>query len=500
MENLRKIFFSFALFIALSVCVALGFLIPVTVSADAPAINVWWPTNGAHVSGIQPFKAMIPGIDASQYQMFWQVDGGQWNWMDDNSTDSPHKEASVDVSGWSWHGSGPYTVNFIARDQNGVVIAQQSETIYVDNGQGNTLPAPDVVEVAPQSNASTTTAAPLSASASASAQVATSTSVAAWLAPVSQNTVAPNSTSTVDTPTGTAQAPLLTEQQSNHSAMNFYVVPNSEAARQEAVWQGNNSADAAAMQTLAGVPTATWFGNWNTDVRDDVHSLVDGAQASNEIPVLVAYNIPERDCGGFSSGGSDNPSGYQSWIDGFAAGLGQAPALVILEPDALAQISCLSQADQSTREELLSYAVNSIKKDSNAKVYIDAGHSDWIDAKTMAQSLQQSGIAQADGFSLNVSNFMPTQNEISYGEAVSSMVGGKHFVIDTSRNGGNVASGDWCNPLGAAIGSKPTEDTGNTSVDAYLWVKTPGESDGSCNGGPSAGTWWPSYALSLVQN
>ena len=34
-------------------------------------------------------------------------------------------------------------------------------------------------------------------------------------------------------------------------------------------------------------------------------------------------------------------------------------------------------------------------------------------------------------------------------------------------------------------------------MDAYLWVKTPGESDGTCNGGPRAGQWWPEYALGL---
>lgn len=289
-----------------------------------------------------------------------------------------------------------------------------------------------------------------------------------------------------------------TNNQSQSQSMNFYVMPNSEASLQAKVWQGNNDTDSNAMQTLADEPTAVWFGNWNNNIRDDVHSLVAAAQASNQMPVLVAYNIPERDCGGFSSGGSNNPSGYKSWIDNFSNGLGQAPATIILEPDALAQISCLSSADQATRVELLSYAVNSIKKDGNAKVYIDAGHSNWIDAKTMAQSLQQSGISQANGFALNVSNFMSTSGEIAYGEQLSSLIGGKHFVIDTSRNGGNVASGQWCNPPGARIGSKPTTDTGNSVVDAFLWIKTPGESDGSCSNGPSAGTWWPSYALSLV--
>ncbi len=92
---------------------------------------------------------------------------------------------------------------------------------------------------------------------------------------------------------------------------------------------------------------------------------------------------------------------------------------------------------------------------------------------------------------------MTTSDETVYGANVSQLLGGKHFVVDTSRNG-NGSNGEWCNPTGRAIGQTPTNQTGNALVDALLWVKTPGESDGTCNGGPSAGVWWPDYALSLV--
>ena len=49
--------------------------------------------------------------------------------------------------------------------------------------------------------------------------------------------------------------------------------------------------------------------------------------------------------------------------------------------------------------------------------------------------------------------------------------------------------------ISAAI--DPTTQTGLPLVDGYLGVKTPGESDGPCNGGPRAGQWWPEYALGL---
>jgi endoglucanase len=129
-----------------------------------------------------------------------------------------------------------------------------------------------------------------------------------------------------------------------------------------------------------------------------------------------------------------------------------------------------------------------------------------------------------------------------------------HFVIDTSRNGqgantmqafasapynqpasviSTLFQGNWCNPTGAGLGLRPTANTGAALVDAYLWIKTPGQSDGQCDaaGGvrawdytaytrpgwpttaadqalfdplwgtvdPAAGTWFPQQALQLVQ-
>jgi endoglucanase len=35
-------------------------------------------------------------------------------------------------------------------------------------------------------------------------------------------------------------------------------------------------------------------------------------------------------------------------------------------------------------------------------------------------------------------------------------------------------------------------------VDAYLWTGVPGNSAGSCNGGPPAGTFWSARAIGLA--
>ena len=72
---------------------------------------------------------------------------------------------------------------------------------------------------------------------------------------------------------------------------------------------------------------------------------------------------------------------------------------------------------------------------------------------------------------------------------------GKHFLIDTSRNG--LGTTEWCNPRGQALGVTPTTNTGHPLVDAFLWIKQPGESDGTCGGGPRAGNWWTDIALEL---
>ena len=277
----------------------------------------------------------------------------------------------------------------------------------------------------------------------------------------------------------------------------FYVRPGSDALLTAVAWDSSRPADAAIMRRIGGTPTAEWFGGWNSTLTADVDRLVTAATLAGKIPILVAYNIPNRDCGSYSAGGAVG-NGYSSWIRSFAAGLNNRAAVIILEPDALPQISCLASSDQTARYGMLADAIKVLKSDASAKVYLDAGHDGWIDTATMASRLKAAGVDQADGFSLNVSNFTSTQANSAYGHAVSTLIGGKHFIIDTSRNGRAGSAGtQWCNPSRQALGVVPTTATNDPLIDAYLWIKTPGESDGACNGGPAAGTWWPDYALML---
>jgi endoglucanase len=282
--------------------------------------------------------------------------------------------------------------------------------------------------------------------------------------------------------------------------MRLYANPISHAHQQAKAWRASRPADAAQMDKIAAQPQTTWFADWNTNVRGDVSRVVGQAEAAARMPVLVAYNLPKRDCGGYSSGGAASPERYRGWIRAFADGIGDRRAAVILEPDGLAGLDCLSRANRSTHLGLISDAAGMLASHPGVSVYVDAGNSAWQPAADMAARLRQVGVARVRGFALNVSNFQSDASEIAYGRDIAARLGGAHFVVDTSRNGAGSASRDqWCNPPGRALGRVPSAETGDPAVDAFLWVKAPGESDGTCNGGPAAGQWWADYALGLAQ-
>jgi len=296
-----------------------------------------------------------------------------------------------------------------------------------------------------------------------------------------KKTPAPNAQTTPKAATpAPSYAPIIS---SSPRGMNLYVNPLLEQSGRPAA--------------ISSQPVATWLGSWSGDIRSAAANTVSVATGQNKLATLVVYNIPGRDCGSYSAGGSASADLYKAWIRQLAAGIGPNKAMVILEPDALAQIDCLPGPDQAVRYSLLADAVNVLATQTKAFVYIDAGHSGWISSATMADRLKKANVGQARGFSLNVSNFVATDRNTAYGNSISASTG-KTFVIDTSRNG-NGDNGEWCNPRGRALGPSPTTNVGG-NVDAYLWIKVPGESDGTCNGGPSAGTWWNEYAQELIEN
>ncbi|MFI6372967.1 glycoside hydrolase family 6 protein [Streptomyces sp. NPDC050546] len=255
---------------------------------------------------------------------------------------------------------------------------------------------------------------------------------------------------------------------------------------------------------IADRPAAVWFADYSPDtLTARVAAVTSGGAAQGRVPVVVPYAIPGRDCGGHSQGGAPDLDAYDAWIDRFAAGLGSGEVIVVLEPDSVAQTECLSAGARADRFASLARAGRVLKAaNPRARVYFDAGHSGWNAPGKQAAWLRQAGAASpesSDGIFSNVSNFHTTADEVAYDRRVLDALGGPAglgAVIDTSRNGnGAPADGEWCDPSGRKLGRTPTLGTGEARIDAYLWVKLPGESDG-CKGRP--GTFTASYAYELA--
>lgn len=281
------------------------------------------------------------------------------------------------------------------------------------------------------------------------------------------------------------------------AARPLYVDADSRPAAQAERWRASRPEDAAALDRIAREPQVVWLGGWYPDIRAATAETMRKARAAGQMPVFVAYHIPSRDCA--TGSGARSAAAYRTWIAAVAAGIGSAPAGVILEPDALASITCLTPKRQRERTALLRWATARLARQPATAVYIDAGHATWVPVGEMARRLRQAGVAMGRGFALNVANFNTTEVNRRYGRALSARTGGARFVVDTGRNGRGPKPGDWCNPAGRGLGAAPTVATGDPLMDAGLWVKAPGESDGTCNGGPGGGVFWPEYAVGLVR-
>jgi len=221
---------------------------------------------------------------------------------------------------------------------------------------------------------------------------------------------------------------------------------------------------------------------------------------------------------------------------------GRVPIVVIVEPDSLPNLatnqgnpSCGNSATVAAYTKGISYAVTTIKaKAPHASVYLDAAHGGWLgwdnNLVAYADLVAQLGVAPLlRGFSTNVANYQPVgsmcpwsstssptrndyclngqhqsdaccadpcqleaqwnpcNNELNYAQSLyrtmSATIPGfaPAMVIDTGRSG--VASmrsscSNWCNIRGAGVGLLPSSVTNASFVDAFFWLKTPGESDG----------------------
>jgi cellulose 1,4-beta-cellobiosidase len=277
------------------------------------------------------------------------------------------------------------------------------------------------------------------------------------------------------------------------------------------------------------------------------------------VTVLVLYDMPGRDCAAAASAGELDLGGGESrykteFIDPIASQLRAHPStriVAILEPDSLANIATNLGAGRCAAAEpayrrSIAYAVRTLSM-PHVSIYLDAAHAGWLGwdanrakiARVFREVLDEAGgVGLIRGFSTNVSNFNtlgdgdgkrlepsnPCPDELTYVDRLTvslAEVGitGKGFIVDTGRNGrGGIRAkwGVWCNVRGAGLGERPRASPA-PGIDAFYWVKPPGESDGasepstpgydaacategSAPGAPRAGQWFTSYFVQLVEN
>jgi endoglucanase len=306
-------------------------------------------------------------------------------------------------------------------------------------------------------------------------------------------------------PAPTTSNPLVGSQ--------FFIDSTGTAAdkAQASLW-ASNPAQAAMLSQIVDEPGVTRFGKWDGPYPgQSVQSFLNRATRRDPgaIPMLATYKIVDHHCGGWADPPADQTA-YHTWITNLAEGIGNTPAVLFLEMDSLITVGCLSPQGVTVRMNEIHDAINVLSHDPHLVIYLDAGAADAAPAAKMARLLERAGVAQIQGFFLNSTHFDWTKKEIKYGEQISKLTGGKHFVINTAENGqgplipknrakhGNEV---LCDPLNRGLGPLPTANTGYRSVDAFAWIANPGVSGNHCRpGAPAGGVFWVKLALELVKH
>jgi endoglucanase len=249
---------------------------------------------------------------------------------------------------------------------------------------------------------------------------------------------------------GTALVALTPGAASAHGSAQprFYVPPPHKEAVQQALQllRQHRFRDALLIGALESKPQAVWVTKGTPDdARAAVKDTIKRAARRRAVPVLVAYNIPGRDCGALSAGGALTTADYKAWIDGFANGIGSSRAMVILEPDGLGLLPSNCGAGypftDAQRYEELNYAVDRLGQGAHTSVYLDGTHSAWLGVGDIALRLTTAGVQRATGFFTNVSNYRRLDYELKYATWISKCIA---FANNPEEGGWRLGHYDWC--------------------------------------------------------
>ncbi|HEY3773606.1 MAG TPA: glycoside hydrolase family 6 protein [Solirubrobacteraceae bacterium] len=271
------------------------------------------------------------------------------------------------------------------------------------------------------------------------------------------------------------------------------------------------------LEFLADQPGVHRFYFWNTPAypAHTVARFLENVEAHqpNTVVQLSTYSLVHGDCGRDTSS-PQFIKRYQRWIRGLAKGIGNFHVVVFLELDSLITTQCMLHKRVKLEDRLLELrdAVQTLETLPHAVVYMDAGAADAVSVERTASLLRRAGVAQAQGFFVNSTHFDWTTKEVAYGQAISSRLGGAHFVVNTGENGQgpllptsrkDFGNEKLCNPPGRGLGPLSVQ-TGDTDVDGFLWFTNPGGSAGDTRGcgrgAPPTAVFWPARAVSLVRH
>jgi endoglucanase len=297
----------------------------------------------------------------------------------------------------------------------------------------------------------------------------------------------------------------------------FFVDPNSSAALAEQEYAESNPAWASYLGEIAGEPAAYRFYMWNLmpHVEGKVAHYLELAEVAqpNTTVMISTYSLVHSSCGYTATPAME--SLYDNFMQQVAAGIGNFHIVFLLELDSLITAPCLDARQLAIRDAELEYAISALEADPHVVVYIDGGAADAVGARQDARYLKGAGVAQAQGFFLNSTHFDWTTSEVHYGQVISRMLGGAHFIVNTGENGrGPLHPADieregnevLCNPPGRGLGplsisQDVAQQTPLADADGLLWFSNPGSSGGACRpGAPPTAVYWPAYAYMLAQN
>ncbi|HEY1593021.1 MAG TPA: glycoside hydrolase family 6 protein [Solirubrobacteraceae bacterium] len=165
------------------------------------------------------------------------------------------------------------------------------------------------------------------------------------------------------------------------------IYPNYQAAR---------GSSRELLGRIALRPLAFWFGSWfaDGDARQVAHNFIASTTGGkpNVLSQMVVFRLDPWEGGACPGGWSAaDQRSYRRWIDGFAAGIGQARVAIVLQPD-LAFSTC---ASSHAPLELVSYAARKLNAQPHTTVYVDGGVHYWPSFGQAVSMLEQAAVRHA---------------------------------------------------------------------------------------------------------